>query len=153
MGTIVIPALIVAVVGLIFGIILTIASKLMYVPVDEKVAAIRDVLPGANCGGCGFAGCDDYANAFGDDPNLSPTLCPVGGAELATQIASILGVEAGEVEEKVAMVMCQGNAGVTKQIMEADRLYSCKSAKMFYGGNWACPHGTLLVCRNRVVEV
>ena len=90
MGTIIIPALIVAVVGLIFGIILTIASKLMVVPVDEKIAAIREVLPGANCGGCGFAGCDDYANAFGDDPNLSPTLCPVGGAELATQIASIM---------------------------------------------------------------
>ncbi|MEE0772879.1 MAG: RnfABCDGE type electron transport complex subunit B [Anaerovoracaceae bacterium] len=143
MGTIVLPAIIVAVVGLIFGIILTVASKLMYVPVDEKISAIRDILPGANCGGCGFAGCDDYANAFGDDPNLSPTLCPVGGPDLATKIAEILGVEAGEVEEKVAMVMCQGNYGVTKQIMEADRIYTCATAKAFYGGNWACPHGCL----------
>lgn len=143
MGTIVIPAIIVAAVGLIFGIILTIASKLMFVPVDEKVAAIREALPGANCGGCGFAGCDDYANAFADDPNLSPTLCPVGGPGLATEIAAILGVEAGEVEEKVAMVKCQGNYGVTKQIMDADRIYTCKTAKMFYGGNWACPHGCL----------
>lgn len=143
MGTIVLPAIIVAVVGLIFGVILTIASKLMYVPVDEKVAAIRDVLPGANCGGCGFAGCDDYAGAFGEDPNLSPSLCPVGGAELAAQIAGILGVEAGEVEEKAAMVMCQGNFGVTKQIMEADRIYTCRTAQAFYGGNWACPHGCL----------
>lgn len=143
MGTIVLPAIIVAVVGLIFGIILTIASKLMYVPVDEKVAAIREALPGANCGGCGFAGCDDYANAFGDDPEMSPTLCPVGGADLAIEIAGILGVEAGEVEEKAAMVMCQGNFGVTKQIMEADRIYSCRTAGAFYGGHWACPHGCL----------
>lgn len=62
---------------------------------------------------------------------------------MAVQIAGILGVEAGEVEEKVAMVMCQGNYGVTKQIMEADRIYTCKTAKAFYGGNWACPHGCL----------
>jgi len=143
MGTIVVPALIVAAVGLVFGIILTIASKLMYVPVDEKIAAIRDVLPGANCGGCGYAGCDDYANAFGENPDLSPSLCPVGGADLAKQIAGILGVEAGEVEEKVAMVMCQGNFDATKQIMDADRVHSCKTAKMFYGGSWACPHGCL----------
>lgn len=143
MGTIVLPALVVAAIGLIFGIILTVAAKVMYVPVDEKVTAIREVLPGANCGGCGFAGCDDYANAFGDDPEMSPALCPVGGAEVAVKIAGILGVEAGEVEEKVAMVMCQGNFGVTRQIMEADRITSCKSAKAFYGGNWACPHGCL----------
>ena len=54
MGTVVLPAIIVAVIGLIAGIILTIASKLMFVPVDEKVAAIREVLPGANCGACGL---------------------------------------------------------------------------------------------------
>lgn len=143
MGTIVLPAIIVAVIGLVFAVILTIASKLMFVPVDEKIAAIREVLPGANCGGCGYAGCDDYANAFGDNPGLSPTLCPVGGSELATQIAGILGVEAGEVEEKVAFVKCQGDYGVTREIMEADRIVTCKMAKAFYGGNWACPHGCL----------
>ena len=69
MTMIIIPAVIVAAVGLIAAIILTIASKLMFVPVDEKVAAVREVLPGANCGGCGFAGCDDYAAAFADDPD------------------------------------------------------------------------------------
>ncbi len=143
MGTIVLPAIIVAAVGLIFGIILTVAAKVMFVPVDEKVAAIREALPGANCGGCGFAGCEDYANAFEGNPDMSPSLCPVGGADLAKTIAGILGVEAGEVEEKVAMVMCQGNFEATKQIMDADRVHSCKTAKMFYGGSWACPHGCL----------
>lgn len=143
MGTILLPAVIVAVIGLVAGIILTIASKLMYVPVDERVAAIREALPGANCGACGFAGCDDYANALGEDPEMSTALCPVGGAVVATQIAGILGVEAGSVEAKVATVMCGGNFGVTKQIMEADRIHTCKSAKMFYGGQWACPYGCL----------
>ena len=63
MEAIVIPAVIVAAIGLIAGIILTIASKLMFVPVDERVAAIEEILPGANCGACGFAGCADYAAA------------------------------------------------------------------------------------------
>ncbi len=143
MGTIVTPALIVAAIGLIAGIILTVASKLMYVPVDEKVAEIREILPGANCGACGYAGCDDYAAAFADDPELSPTLCPVGGMDVATQIAGILGVAAGEMDEKVAMVMCQGSFGATDHIMHADRLYSCRTVKPFYGGHWACPHGCL----------
>lgn len=143
MGTIIIPAVIVAVVGLIAAVILTIASKLMYVPVDEEVAAIREVLPGANCGACGFAGCDDYAAAFGENPALSTALCPVGGSSIASQIAGILGVDAAEADEKVAMVMCQGNYGVTRQIMEADRIHTCKEAKMFYGGQWACPYGCL----------
>ncbi|NLD19645.1 MAG: RnfABCDGE type electron transport complex subunit B [Clostridiales bacterium] len=143
MGTILLPAIIVAAVGLIAGIILTIASKLMYVPVDEKVAAVREVLPGANCGACGYAGCDDYAAAFADNSDLSTTLCPVGGSSVATQISGILGVDAGDVEPQVAMVMCNGNYGVTQKIMVADRIHTCKAAKMFYGGQWACPYGCL----------
>ena len=70
MEAIVIPAVIVAAIGLIAGIILTIASKLMFVPVDERVAAIEEILPGANCGACGFAGCADYAAALGNDAGI-----------------------------------------------------------------------------------
>lgn len=143
MGTIVVPAIIVAAVGLIAGIILTIASKLMFVPVDERVAAIREELPGANCGACGFAGCDDYAAALVNGDDVSTTLCPVGGADVAAKIGAILGVEGGDVEAQVAMVMCNGTHAATSQIMEADRLHTCKTAKMFYGGNWACTHGCL----------
>ncbi len=143
MGAVVLPAIIVAVIGLVAGIILTIAAKLMFVPVDERVAAIREVLPGANCGACGFAGCDDYANALGEDSDVLPTLCPVGGSAIATQIAGILGVEAGEVEPKVAVVRCNGNDQATNLIMDAQRVHTCKSAKMFYGGQWACTHGCL----------
>ena len=64
---ILIPVVIVVVIGLVAGVILTIASKLMYVPIDQLVADIREELPGANCGACGFAGCDDYASALGKD--------------------------------------------------------------------------------------
>ena len=143
MTTIIVPTAIVTGMGLIAAVILTVASKLMYVPVDERVAAIREVLPGANCGACGFAGCDDYAAAFTDNPGLSCSLCPVGGASVASQIAGIMGEEASSAEPQVAMVMCQGSFGVTRQIMEEDRVTSCKEAKMFYGGQWACRFGCL----------
>lgn len=143
MTMILIPAAIVAGIGLIAAVILTVASKLMFVPVDERVAAVREVLPGANCGGCGFAGCDDYAAAFGKDPELSPSLCPVGGPDVAAKIAAIMGESAGDMEAQVAVVKCQGNCDVTQPIMSTDRIYSCKTAKMFYDGQWACAYGCL----------
>lgn len=115
----------------------------MFVPVDERVAAIEEVLPGANCGACGFAGCSDYAKALGNDADVSTSLCPVGGAAVASQIAEIMGVAGGDVDPKIAMVMCKGTLEATRQIEELDRIHSCKSAKMFYGGNWACPYGCL----------
>ena len=59
-----IPVIIVCVVGIVAGVLLTIAAKIMYVPVDERVEQLTEALPGANCGGCGFAGCSDYANAI-----------------------------------------------------------------------------------------
>ena len=143
MSAIAFPVIMVAVVGLIAGIILTIASKLMFVPVDETVVKIQEVLPGANCGGCGFAGCDDYANALGEDHSLSPNMCPVGGAAVANQIATILGVDAGSSDPQVATVLCKGNCNVTNELMSRDRLHTCKEAKMFYGGGWACTFGCM----------
>lgn len=143
MNAIIVPAIIVAAIGLIAAIVLVIASKIMYVPVDERVALISEALPGANCGACGFPGCDGYAQALGEDPELAPNLCPVGGSSVATIIGGILGVEVGEVEPKTAFVMCNGMSTKTKQIMEADRIHDCKSAKMFFGGHWACTHGCL----------
>lgn len=141
--SILIPVGIVVAVGFIAGIILTVASKLMYVPVDQVVQDLSEALPGANCGGCGFAGCDDYAGALGADPSLSTAMCPVGGPELAVKLAGILGVEAGEAEPKVAYITCNGNSGVTKKIMEHDNIFTCEAANQFYGGQWACASGCL----------
>src|SRR3712207_9506903 len=87
--------------GLLFGLILGYASKKFAVPVDPKVPLVRDCLPGANCGGCGFAGCDAYAEAVAS--GAAPTnCCPIGGAEAAAKIASVMGVEAESSEPKVA---------------------------------------------------
>lgn len=137
------PVILVVIVGLIAGIILTIAAKVFFVPVDETVAKIREVLPGANCGACGYAGCDDYAAALGEDHSLSTSLCPVGGAECAAAIAAALGVEATAAEPKVAFVKCKGSNDKTKKIMEYQGIMTCEAAKNFYGGNWACSQGCM----------
>ena len=82
-----IAILLVVAVGLVCAIMLTIASKVFFVPVDETAAALREVLPGANCGGCGFAGCDDYANTMAADRTTPCNKCPVGGASVAAKLA------------------------------------------------------------------
>ncbi len=141
-----IPVAIVVIMGLIAGIILTIAAKLMYVPVDQLVLDLREELPGANCGACGFNGCDDYASALAEDTDgtITASMCPVGGADLAIKLAAIKGVDAGAADPKVAVVMCHGNEASAKKLMEYNgSLATCKAANQLYGGNWACAHGCL----------
>lgn len=142
---ILIPVCIIVAIGLIAGIILTVASKLMYVPIDQLVVDIREELPGANCGACGFKGCDDYAAALGADKgaSVSAALCPVGGPDLASKLAEILGVEAEAADPKVATVLCGGNLGAAKKLMDYEGISTCKAASQFYGGQWSCVFGCL----------
>ena len=81
--------------AVVFSYILGWASRKFYVEVDPRVTAIMEVLPGANCGGCGFVGCSDYAEAIvGADAPVNK--CPVGGEGCAAQVAGIMGVELKE---------------------------------------------------------
>ena len=137
------PILIVVAIGLVCAAILTIASKVFFVPVDETFANLRAELPGANCGACGYNGCDDYANALAEDHSLSCSLCPVGGADVAAKLAEVLGVEAGSADKEVAVVMCNGHKDAAKTIMEYQGVQSCAAAKQFFGGLSACPHGCM----------
>ena len=93
--------------GLIFGLVLAAASKIFYVETDPRLDQLNECLPGANCGGCGFAGCGAYAEAVlkGEAPVGK---CASGGNEAAKAMAAIMGVEAGEVTRKVALVRCSG---------------------------------------------
>ncbi|MBR3645405.1 MAG: RnfABCDGE type electron transport complex subunit B [Lachnospiraceae bacterium] len=100
-------ALVVGGVGLLIGIILSVSGKFLSVPVDEKEVAIREALPGNNCGGCGYAGCDGLAAAIAKGES-QPNACPVGGAEVAAAISKIVGIEA-ELVKKVAYVKCGGD--------------------------------------------
>lgn len=137
------PIILVVALGLIFGVILTIASIVMYVPVDEVVAQVREELPGANCGACGYSGCDGYAAAFGEDRNTPVNKCPVGGPAVAEKIAAILGVEASAAAAPVAVVMCQGDKSVAQDFMKFGSKMTCKGALQLYGGNKSCAYGCL----------
>ena len=136
-----IPVILVVAVGLVCAIMLTIASKVFFVPVDETAAALREVLPGANCGGCGFAGCDDYANTLAADHETPCNKCPVGGPSVAAKLAEILGVSAGSAEKQVAIVMCNGSNEMSKNLLDYEGPTSCKAATQLFGGVKQCPFG------------
>ena len=112
---ILLPVGIFAGLGLVFGVLLAIASKVFFVKTEESVAAITEVLPGANCGGCGYAGCAQLAQAIADG-KAPVTACNAGGPDTAKKIAEILGVEVGEMPTRMrALVMCSGTDDYAKQ--------------------------------------
>ena len=93
--------------GLIFGLVLAAASKVIYVETDPRLDQLNECLPGANCGGCGYAGCGAYAEAVlnGEAPIGA---CASGGNECAQAMSAIMGVKAAAVTRKVALVRCSG---------------------------------------------
>lgn len=93
--------------GLLFGLILAIVSKIFYVETDPRLDALNEALPGANCGGCGYAGCGAYAEAvLNGEAQIG--LCASGGNDAAATMAAVMGVKAEKVERRVAMVRCSG---------------------------------------------
>lgn len=135
--------LLVVIIGLVASVILVFASKKFEVKEDEKFIALRAELPGANCGGCGFAGCDDYAHALCNDPSTPCTKCAVGGPAVAEKLAAILGTNAGDTEREVAFVMCNGTKENAKTLYDYEDISSCKAAKQLFGGNKSCPYGCI----------
>ncbi len=111
MNDITIALLVLGGMGLVFGLILGIASKVFRVEEDPRLELLTDALPGANCGGCGYAGCGAYAEAVlkGEAPIGK---CASGGNESAAKMAEIMGVKAEKVTRRVAMVRCSGQKGV-----------------------------------------
>ena len=142
MNEILIPILAVTIIGLICGVGLAVASHVMAVKEDERFPAIRECLPGANCGACGFTGCDGYAKAL-LTPGTKTNLCVPGGAEAAKKLAEVLGVEAEAVEPKVAIVRCGGDCEHTSPKEDYRGIASCQAAKLFFGGKGTCTYGCL----------
>ncbi len=142
MNEIISAVLVVGITGLIFGCILAIASVIFAVKKDERIDKIAEVLPGANCGACGMAGCSAYAAAIVES-GAAINLCSVGKAAVAEKIAGIMGTEAGEVEEKVAKVLCQGTCenATDKYIYEG--VADCRAAQRLAGGAKECAYGCL----------
>ena len=132
----------VAGIGLLIGLILSVASIVMAVPKDEKAEALLEVLPGANCGACGFSGCSGYAEALSKG-DAEVGLCPVGGENCAKECAKVLGVEAGSMERKTAVVRCKGSLQNTSLKADYAGLDSCLAASKIGGGLTACSYGCI----------
>ena len=143
MTGIILAAVIVGGTGLFIGIFLGLADKQFAVEVDEKEEQILGVLPGNNCGGCGYPGCSGLAAAIskGEAP---VNACPVGGAPVAAKVGEIMGVEAGEQVREVAFVKCAGTCEVAKQTYNYNGLHDCVMINMMQnGGPKACTFGCL----------
>lgn len=128
--------------GVIFGAILAYASKIFYVDKDPRIEEINELLPQANCGGCGFPGCSNYAEAIINE-NVSVNLCAPGGQDIVAKIAGILGVEAEASEPKVAVVRCQGAHGIAKDKFQYEGIEDCNAAVLVQNGHKACVYGCL----------
>ena len=130
-------------VGLFVGLFLGVAAIKFHVDIDEKEVAVLEALPGNNCGGCGFPGCSGLAAAIakGEAP---VNQCPVGGEPVAKNIASIMGVEAGESKRMVAFVACQGDCDKAKVDYEYSGVEDCgMMAFVPNGGPKSCNYGCL----------
>jgi Na+-translocating ferredoxin:NAD+ oxidoreductase RNF subunit RnfB len=130
-------------VGLFLGIFLGIASIVFKVEVDEKEEAVLGVLPGNNCGGCGYPGCSGLAAAIskGEAP---VNACPVGGEAVGKKVAEIMGVDAGETVRMVAFVRCSGDCDNTSTNYEYTGVEDCGMIKYVPdGGAKSCNHGCL----------
>lgn len=142
MSPVIIAVLVVAGLALAAGLILAVASIWMAVPRDEKMEALREALPGANCGACGYSGCDGYAQAMAHEGAMVG-LCAPGGEEVAKATAEILGVSGSTLEKKAAFVRCGGCDEFVKHQLTYSGLRSCAAASQFYGGDLACRYGCL----------
>lgn len=142
MTAIFMPVAVVAIIGVFAGVLLTVAAKFMSVPVDERVSGIREMLPGANCGACGFAGCDEYAEKLVND-GVKTNLCTPGGSGVALQISEFLGGEFEEVVAMSAIVKCSGTHDSTEYIMDYQGPQTCDGNNYFYQGRGSCSHACL----------
>ncbi len=152
------PTVVLASIGLVSGLGLAVAARVFAVETDPRQEEINDVLPGANCGGCGYAGCADFSAAL-IDGKVEPNDCPVCDEATRQMIADIMGVEVGQSTKQVALIMCQGGSGVAGQEGRYNGQASCASADLIGGGDKLCNHGCLgladcqAVCTFGAIEV
>ena len=140
---IIIAAVIVGGVGLFIGIFLGFSGKAFAVEVDEREEAILEVLPGNNCGGCGYAGCSGLAAAIVAG-EAEVGACPVGGAPVASKIGAIMGQDAGEKERMVAFVKCAGTCEKAKEKFQYTGVEDCEMMAFVPGsGAKSCTYGCL----------
>ncbi len=130
-------------VGTVFGLGLAFAAKKFEVKIDPRVEQVKDVLAHAHCGACGYAGCEQYAEAVVNNPDVSPALCIPAGAGAAEAVALITGKKAEIKEPQFARIMCQGGWSKSIKRFAYEGVLDCRAAILAGGGDKACRYGCL----------
>lgn len=133
-------------IALVAAVVLFVVSKKFAVKEDPRIGQVQEALPGANCGGCGFAGCSGMAAALvagADKGSLSGLNCPVGGQAVMEKVSGLLGMAIAQSEPRVAVVRCSGSCGIRPRIAEYDGLRSCAAINVAGAGETGCGYGCL----------
>ncbi|SEP61827.1 electron transport complex, RnfABCDGE type, B subunit [Lachnospiraceae bacterium RM5] len=139
---IVASCLVVGITGLIIGVILGVSQGIFKVETSEKEIKVREALPGNNCGGCGFAGCDALAKAIAAG-ECEVNACPVGGDKVAKKIAKIMGATLSESTRMVANVKCKGDCKASPKKFDYYGSKDCNEVSFSIGGDKSCDYGCL----------
>ncbi len=129
--------------GVLSAVLLYLLASKFKVEEDPRIDEIEKVMPGANCGGCGFAGCRAFAQACVTAGNLDGNFCPVGGNDTMAKVAAVLGIEAKVKAPQVAVVRCNGTCEARPKVNRYDGMASCRVQAMLYKGETGCPWGCL----------
>lgn len=130
-------------VGTIFGLGLAFAAKRFSVKIDPRVEQVKDVLAHAHCGACGYAGCEQYAEAVVKNPDVPPNLCTPAGAKGAEAVALITGKKAEMKEPIFARIMCQGSWSKSTKRFKYEGVQDCRAAVLAGGGDKSCIYGCI----------
>ena len=129
--------------GLLASVVLAVASRVFYIKEDPRVEAVLEVLPGANCGGCGFAGCEGYAAAVVNDPKIPANSCCAGGAQTSIAVGELTGKTVSEAEPLMSLRRCDKVAGNVALRYQYQGMPSCAAAAMLRGGVDNCQSSCL----------
>ncbi|MBM6992725.1 MAG: Fe-S cluster domain-containing protein [Prevotella sp.] len=146
MNFIFIAVIVLGAIALISSVVLYVVSKKFAVEEDPRIGQVQEILPGANCGGCGFPGCSGMADALvkgADAGSIDGLNCPVGGASVMGQVADLLGMAMANVEPTVAVVRCYGTCEHRPRIAVYDGLATCAAMHSTGAGETGCGYGCL----------
>ena len=141
MYTVLYTILLLCVIGAASALLLAWVAKKFRVEEDPRVDEVEAALPGANCGGCGLAGCRQFAERCCSAPSLDGLYCPTGGDAAMRRVADILHMEAAAAAPRVAVVRCAGTCAARPKTNEYDGLRSCAASAALYGGETGCAFG------------
>jgi Na+-translocating ferredoxin:NAD+ oxidoreductase subunit B len=141
--TVLLTILTLSVIGVIAAVVLYFVAQKFKVFEDPRIDLVNDVLPGANCGGCGYPGCRNFAEECVKAEELDSMFCPVGGNDCMAQVASVLGKEAILKDPEVAVLLCAGSCEVRPQSTVYSGASNCTIASNLYGGETGCQYGCL----------